>query len=233
MKINSHQTFVSHVSSLCRWALFAMGAATLIMTPASVAEPEPNWEPQDGEELRFEVLRKGNPFGYHNVSFTRSGDSLIVENDIELEVRIGPFQAFYYRHESQENWSEGSLESLTGETRKDGDDFKVTVKKENALLDVDGSLYDGEVAADMVPSSHWNIQQIRSQSILSTESGEMLEIEVVNLGQEDIIAGGELISATRYRLKSDLTVDLWYDESGRWVKCAFEARGQEIEYVLL
>jgi hypothetical protein len=31
---------------------------------------------------------------------------------------------------------------------------------------------------------------------------------------------------------SDIDVDGWYDDQGRWVKLAFEARGQQIEYVL-
>ncbi|MEM9180281.1 MAG: DUF6134 family protein [Pseudomonadota bacterium] len=33
-------------------------------------------------------------------------------------------------------------------------------------------------------------------------------------------------------MKSDLTVDLWYDAQSRWVKLAFQVRGQDIEYVL-
>ena len=47
-----------------------------------------------------------------------------------------------------------------------------------------------------------------------------------------INTGGEEIEATHYRLKSDITVDLWYDDQGRWVKLGFEARGQQIDYVL-
>lgn len=220
---------ISFQKTILRWFASAIAVSSLICTPAFTQD----WEPRDGEELRFEVLRKGNPFGFHTVRFERSGENLTVESDIELEVKIGPFRAFYYRHQSEENWVDEGLVSLVGETRKDGDDFTVSLKKENDVLDVDGTLYDGEVPSDIVPSSHWNIDQIRSSSILSTESGEILEIEVQNLGDEQIQAGGEWISATRYRLISQLNVDLWYDESGRWVKCSFEARGQEIEYVLL
>ncbi len=97
---------------------------------------------------------------------------------------------------------------------------------------MNGTLFSGDVAPTITPSSHWNINQVMGERILSTESGEILDIEVSELGEETIEAGGRSITAQRYRLVSDLTVDLWYDEAGRWVKCEFNARGQTIEYVL-
>ena len=45
-------------------------------------------------------------------------------------------------------------------------------------------------------------------------------------------ASGALIEARHVRMTGTLTVDLWYDASGRWVGCAFSARGQDIRYVL-
>jgi len=52
------------------------------------------------------------------------------------------------------------------------------------------------------------------------------------LGRDTIIVAGEALETTHYRLKSDLNVDLWYDDQSRWVKLLFNARGQQIEYVL-
>ena len=43
---------------------------------------------------------------------------------------------------------------------------------------------------------------------------------------------GKPVEATHYRLVSDLTVDLWYDDQNRWVQLSFEARGQKIDYRL-
>jgi hypothetical protein len=68
--------------------------------------------------------------------------------------------------------------------------------------------------------------------LLSTEDGEILNVKVVNKGRETIKAGNKTIEANRYLMDSALDVDLWYDDDGRWVKLAFEARGQQIEYVL-
>jgi hypothetical protein len=52
------------------------------------------------------------------------------------------------------------------------------------------------------------------------------------IGDDRVEVGDQTVDATHYRLKSDLTVDLWYDNQSRWVKLAFDVRGQRIEYVL-
>ena len=67
---------------------------------------------------------------------------------------------------------------------------------------------------------------------MSTEDGEILDVSVSEQGKEVIVAAGEEVEAARYLLDSDIDVTLWYDEAGRWLKLAFEARGQDIEYVL-
>jgi hypothetical protein len=209
-----------------------MPASGIMTAPAHASVSGFDWVPTDGETLRFDVFRKGKPFGYHTVSFDIKDKELHVKNDIKLEVKIGPFQAFYYKHDSDEIWTDGELLKLKGETTKEGDDFYVQAKQEADELDVVGTSFTGVLPETIIPSSHWNIREVMSTEILSSEGGEPLPVTVEKIGRETISAGGRQIEADRYRLKSDLTVDLWYDASGKWVKCQFEARGQKIEYVL-
>lgn len=193
----------------------------------------PVWQPEGGEEISFIVRRNGSRFGRHEVSFekTESGD-LKVNNDILLRVKIGPFTAYNYEHESQEIWQDGRLVSLTGETRKERNDLEVDASFRDEELIVEGTRYEGAVPNNIIPSSHWNVQEVYSSAILSSEAGQILPIEVINRGRETITVAGQDIAATKYTLKSELDVDLWYDDQGRWIKCAFEARGQEIVYEL-
>lgn len=200
--------------------------------PSAMAS-EQVWSPQDGEALDFMVYRKGSEFGRHTVTFDVDGDKISVENDIKLEVKIGPFRAFYYKHDSNETWENGVLTRLEGETRKDGDDLSVLAEQKDGSLQVTGTNYSGEADVNIIPSSHWNKKEVESSVILSSEGGELLDVSVEYLGEETIEAGGQEITADRYRLNSELSVDLWYDKDGRWVKCSFEARGQTIEYVLM
>jgi len=52
------------------------------------------------------------------------------------------------------------------------------------------------------------------------------------VGRETIEAGGAMIQATHYTLTEQLTMNLWYDDQGAWVKTSFESDGSLIDYVL-
>jgi len=209
----------------------AIAALFLSASGASADDAAAPAAPYD-ERLVFEVFRNGSEFGRHVVSFDRSGEELKVVTDIDLTVRFGPFTPFKYRHDSTELWRGGELWSVDAETLKDGDTYRVYVRRRDGALEVDGTAFDGSVETGLLPSSHWNIGFTDDGRLISTETGKILDIAVEALGVETIEAAGRMVEATRYRMTSDLTVDLWYDSSGRWVKCQFEARGQTVEYVL-
>ena len=114
----------------------------------------------------------------------------------------------------------------------DGEKGQVEAEREGKLLEVNGTEFQGDVNGKILPSSHWNFAQTRASELLSTEDGEILKVSVSDQGTETIEAAGRPVQATKYLMDSDIDVTLWYDESGRWVKLAFTARGQNIEYVL-
>ncbi|NQY14853.1 MAG: hypothetical protein HRT81_13480 [Henriciella sp.] len=201
-------------------------------TAEQVSLPTP-WVATDGAVIDFTVLRKGKPFGRHMLTFDRdeSGD-LTVTTDVDLRVKIGPITAFRYRLDSVENWVDGQLVGLNGTSNSDGRKGRVSAVQENGELAVESTKFDGVLPLTTIPSSHWNRMQVYQDQMLSTETGEVLEINVETIGDDVVMVAGEPVEATHYRLKSDLTVDLWYDAQSRWVKLAFKVRGQDIEYVL-
>ena len=191
------------------------------------------WVASDGAVIDFTVLRKGKPFGTHVLSFDRDANGqLTVTTDVDLQVKIGPITAFRYRLDSVEEWIDGKLVSLNGKSNSDGRKGAVNAKANGNDLVVESTKFDGALPLTTIPSSHWNRLQVYQDQMLSTETGEILDIDVENLGQDVVTVDGQNIETTHYRLVSDLTVDLWYDNQSRWVKLAFEVRGQDIEYVL-
>lgn len=208
------------------------GADTAAETVDQVSLPTP-FQPYDGAKIDFEVLRKGNPFGRHILTFDKTDDgSFTVTTDVDLTVKFGPITAYKYRLDATERWEDGQLVGLTGKSNNDGDKGRIEATAQGGELVVDSTKFDGTLPLSIIPSSHWNILQMKGDRMLSTETGEVLEIEVETIGPDTVTVAGEPVEATQYRLKSDLTVDLWYDNQNRWVKLAFEARGQTIEYVL-
>lgn len=201
-------------------------------TAEQISMPMP-WVASDGAVIDFTVLRKGKPFGRHLLTFRRDeAGELTVTTDVDLQVKFGPITAFRYRLDSVEQWSDGQLIGLNGTSNSDGRKARVSASAENGKLLVDSTKFDGVLPLTTIPSSHWNRSQVYQDQMLSTETGEVLDIDVETLGEDTVWVAGEAVQATHYRLKSDLTVDLWYDSQSRWVKLAFEVRGQDIEYVL-
>lgn len=186
---------------------FIIAAIMGVSAPAAAADPQ---------DLVFDVYRNGEPFGEHVLDFEREADALRVDIRVRLRAGLGPITLFRYEHDSEEVWRGDNLLVLTSRTLKDGDEMSVS-------LDARGMLD---------PSSHWRGYAPGRYQVLNTETGEPMDVEVVDLGVEWIETATGRVEARRTRLTGTVMLDLWHDASGRWVKCAFEVRGQNIEYVL-
>jgi hypothetical protein len=195
--------------------------------------PTPAWSPKDGDEIRFQVLREGKPFGTHTVSFDIAPDgTLKATTDVRLKVGVGPITLFRYALDATETWKDGQLVALKGAVDDNGDDGSVSAMRVGNALDVTGTEYTGRAPVGILPSSHWNVAQTQASQLLSSEDGELIEVNVVDKGPDRVKVGDTSVEANRYLMDSEIDVNLWYDAQGRWVKLAFEARGQLIEYVL-
>ena len=191
-----------------------------------------DWKPGDGDRLAFDVFRNGSKFGAHIVSFSQSGDTLTVDSDVELKVALGPLTLFHYVHDVTERYSAGRLVSVAARTKLDGKWTRLNASAAEDGLNVIGAAFKGLVTGVVIPSTHWNIAEMKQPAMFSTETGAMLPMTVTDMGLERVKVGEETIEARRYLVKSEITASFWYDASGRWVKCAFEAQGSKIDYVL-
>lgn len=206
--------------------LFAV--ASMTMSPAFAQD----WKPGDGDRLVFDVFRDGSKFGTHTVSFAQSGDTLIVDSDVELKVALGPLTLFHYVHDVTERYSADRLVSVAARTRSGGKWKQLTASAAEGGLNVMGAGFRGLLAGVVIPSTHWNIAEMKQPAMFSTETGAMLPMTVTDMGLERVRAGAGTVEARKYLVKSEIDAAFWYDASGRWVKCAFEAQGSKIDYVL-
>jgi hypothetical protein len=212
-----------------RAPLAALAVVVAAILPPASAQ---TWEPKDGDRLVFDVFRDGSNFGSHIVAFRRTGDQLTVDSDIKLKAAFGPVTFFHYLHDVTERWSAGELRSVAARTRKDGKWKTMTLEATDGGLKIAGAGFRGVIPSGAVPSTHWNIAEMGQPAMLSTETGAMLGMIVIDRGIERVKTGKGTIDARRYDVKSEIAASFWYDSSGRWVKCAFEAQGSKIDYVL-
>ena len=218
--------------SVCLMLIAGPGQADTAADPARLPAA-PVWSPQAGDEIRFDVLRKGRPFGTHVVSFDVTAEgSLVARTQVKLRAGLGPIPLYRYDLEATERWRDGRLVALNGRVNDAGRKGTVEARLEGDVMTVDGTAYTGAVPAPLLPASHWNRAQTRAKTLLSSGDGTLIDVRVTPLGRERVDAAGQTVGATKYELDSEIDVTLWYDDRGRWVKLAFTVRGQDIEYVL-
>ena len=204
--------------------------------PAERAQNLPDlfaWTPEDGDVIRFKVLRKGSPFGSHTIRF--SGDAaeeLKVRTEVALKAGLGPITLFRYALDTTETWAAGRLVGLEGQGNNDGRKMRVTAYQSGDELAISGTEFEGRIPLGIVPSSHWNIAQVQARQMVSTEDGELIDVLSRKVGREIVEVEGQPVEADRYLLDSDIDLDLWYDDQARLVKLAFETQGQSIVYQL-
>jgi len=202
----------------------------LAVTPAQ-AHASP-WSPSDGSRLEFDVLRDGGKFGTHTLTFDREGDTLTVDTDVELRVTLGPITLFEHLHDVTEKYTSDRLIWIGSRTKTSGKWKTLSVEAVAGGFNVKGEKFSGLLKSPVIPSTHWNEDQMRQGFLFSTETGEKLPMTVTDRGIEKIKAGGRMIEARRYDVDSELDASFWYDAQGLWVKTAFDAQGSKIEYVL-
>lgn len=210
-----------------RWFIGIL--ALLLSVQSASAQP---WQPSDGDALVFDVLRDGGQFGTHKVTFEKSGDSLTVKTDVELKVAFGPLTLFDYVHDVTERYVAGKLVWVGSRTKNEGRWKTLSAQAVSGGLKVTGEAFKGLLTGLVIPSTHWNENEMKQSAMFSTETGEMLPMTVEDRGVERVKVGETTIEARRFDVQSDLDASFWYDAQGRWVKCAFEAQGSKIEYIL-
>ena len=143
-----------------RFFFLALMSAALLTAPALAKSSDATWSPKPGDVIEFNVLRKGKPFGSHSVKFEQDGEGrLVARTDVHLKAGFGPITVFKYDLKATEVWQDGKLVSLTGEVDDDGDEGFVQAVRSGDKLDVDGTKFEGEVPAWIIPSSHWNFAE--------------------------------------------------------------------------
>lgn len=224
MMVNDCKLTLSRRRLMATAAGFGAGMALPALALAAPVPPS--------NQFAFSVWRKGSQIGEHRLTFREDGDDLVVDVDINLQVKLGFVTLFRYTHHNTEIWRDGKLVSLDSETHDDGSDFRLSVRPAGDVLDVDGWAGQFQVPADTLSSSYWNPDTIYRSRILDTQRGYLMDVNTEWLGEETIEAATGRIAANRYRISGDLTMDIWYSQGGQWVKLDFATRGSTISYQL-
>lgn len=207
-------------------AALPVGATRFASAAAALPIPQ-------GNQLAFHIIRKGSSIGEHTVTFTRSGNKLTVAVAADIVVGIGPIAFFRYKHRATVHWDGTQVVSVDAETNDDGTPRKMTARRDESGLVVEGSKAQRYIApARSLPGTHWDVAMLDAPFI-NTEDGRLMHPTVSMVGTEQLDVTGGNVLARHYTMRGDADLDTFYDLKPSWVGLRFNAKdGSEIRYLL-
>jgi Family of unknown function (DUF6134) len=193
--------------------------------------------PPSPKALRFRVLWKGDEIGHHNVTITPTddGDGMTVVTNIRMKVKVGPFTAFRFEHDSTEAWRNGLLQSLVSKTHDDGDDLTLNGKATATGFKAIGPKGAFTAPADVLTTNcMWLPELVDEKKIIDVQKGQLVSLESKPLGEEHVVVKGKDRPAERHSIRTPFVGgSLWYDLAGNWVRSRLEIKGETLEYSLV
>ncbi len=220
------RALMSAVALLSLWA----GSMPAVSETEQAMPPDP-LALYDGE-IRFDVLRNGQPAGWHRTTFVENGTALTVNSVFNLEIDFLFFTAFRFRYESETDWRDGALERLEARTDDDGSRNSLKAVRDGAFYVIKNGQETYNTRGPVYPTDHWNPAVLQQQRVLNTLTGRINQVQITPVDRETVQTEHGPVTATRYAYTGELETEAWYDDAGRWVKMRFAGRdGSTIEYV--
>lgn len=171
-----------------------------------------------GEDIEFDVYRKGKRIGTHTVDFDTEDDTHTITSGTKLKVKFLFFTAYKFSYTSSEMWNDDQLVKVESVTNDGGDIYETA--------------WDPQAERHLLPTNHWNPEILEKSQIYNTISGKLDEVTITPGDWYTIETNTGPRKAQRYEYSGDLeNVSVWYDEQGRWVSMEFEGTdGSMIKY---
>jgi len=178
------------------------------------------------------IYRNGERIGSRTTRFESDGDNLIAKTASEVEIKIAFFTVFERTEEQREVWHNGELVEFVSKVDDDGDKYLIKGHRTAEGFEVNGYGRPRIVPDGTVPATLWNFQTVKAKTLLDTKRGRTLKVRTAATGPEPIAIDGAEVPATRYAVRGDHDVDLWYDADGTLLSALFVTdKNSRIEFL--
>ena len=204
-------------------ALLLLACSFTAAVPASAnsTAPSRSWD--------FEVLLDGSPIGYHRFELVDDGEQRRLSSEAKFDVRFLFINAYRYRHNNTEVWSDGCLEQIESRTQANGKELSVFGERGDEAFVVDDGSGTSALRDCVMTFAYWNPEFLQQPRLLNPQCGEYLEVGVDRVGREPITVRGEEIDASVYRVTArGMELKLWYSPDDEWLALESVAKGGRI-----
>ena len=206
----------------------------LIFSPLSANAHVQHYE--DLNRIEFDIFRNNKHIGKHIFSFKISDQKLLVDSEINFEIKKFGIVLYKYHVKGTEVYKDGKLIKFNSKTNQNGKNKYVNlILKDNEYV-IDGSSYKGKAPTDFMLGTWWNHSIMKASAQISAVSGRIIKQKVTFLGKETIKFGEKNYNTLHFNFSSTdkkldkgkkLNTDVWYDEQTlNWVKASFEKKGK-------
>ena len=194
----------------------------LAVSPALADTPEQ-------KTMTFDVFLDGKKIGYHRFEIDGSDDSTAVRSEASFDVKFLFITAFKYRHMTNETWTGGCLNEIEAQTDSNGNQLSLSGSLTDSGFVIDTGKQESELSGCVMTFAYWNPGFLEQPRLLNPQTGEYLDVNVKELGEDLVEINGREVPARSVRLtarKMDIT--LWYSAESEWLALESVAKGGRI-----
>lgn len=175
------------------------------------------------QSWNFRVFLDNREIGQHSFLVTKENNRTHVEIVASFEISFLFFKAYSYKHANNEVWLDGCLHSISSRTDDNGKEYFVKGYSRGSVVSMQTATDTYELDGCIRTFAYWDPDFLSSDSLLNSQTGELIDVQVSDLGPEIIDVYGNPSEGNRYRLQSaDFSIDLWYSvDDRRWLAMEF------------
>lgn len=169
------------------------------------------------QEWYFNVYLDDTPIGYHHFIQVNS-DTQKIFIKAEFDVKLLFFSIYNYLHENSETWDGQCLKELSSNTNDNGEQQYVSFRQQNNNYIIKTQQRSITVNNCVRSFAYWNPDLLQSRQLLNAQTGELVDIELKNMGKNTRLVNNTPVESEQYRLLGkDIEIDLWYSPDKQWL----------------
>jgi hypothetical protein len=148
-------------------------------------------------------------------------------NDKKVGKHLIP--AYRYEHSAAERWSDNCLVEFDARTNANGKRIEVSGEHTGEAFRVESGDRPVELPECVMTFAYWNPEFLLQPRLLNPQTGEYVDVQVEELGNEILEIRGQSVTATRFKLTAyEVDLTLWYSTDDQWLALESIAKGGHV-----
>lgn len=202
--------------------------AIMFANPANALENDTSLD----AELSFDVFAGDKRIGTHTFDVETTNGIRVVTSLAKFKVTVLFIPAYRYEHSSEEHWVGNCLLDIDARTNANGKQSTVSGTRSEQGFHLERDPASTALPDCIMTFAYWNPDFLQQSQLLNPQTGEFVEVDIREIGADDVKVRGQLVAATRFELTSpDGLLTLWYSDSSEWLALeSLDKDGRTIRY---